>query len=304
MRTVFIIYLLVSLLHFVLCCEEDETHYKNKSGECCKKCGPGKRMLVDDNCKDPRCQDCKIGEYQSGYTSNTRCERQPSCDTNLHLKPQEDKPITNRLNKCVCEPGYYCTLDDDCSACMKHSVCKPGQRVAKKGSPESDTVCETCKNGTFSDHDSADTCEEWTTCDYGYDQNTPGSSTSDRSCLGSPVYRAVTGVGIAVLVLVVIIVLVVYFYMSKRNQGWKEVKGFAADQMVTPLNIRPVHREEDVERADQPTNRQPQEDLDHSEPVSPSPSNMTENGNVVDQEHGKEHIISSTESNGYSYSYS
>ncbi|KAG1960790.1 tumor necrosis factor receptor superfamily [Pimephales promelas] len=181
MKTVFVIYLLVTLLHFVLCCEE-EMHYKNKNGDCCKKCGPGKRMMMDDNCQDPRCQDCRIGEYQSGYTSNTRCERQPSCDANLHLKPQEDIPITTRLNKCVCEPGYYCTKEDDCSACMEHSVCKPGERVAKKGTQESDTKCEPCKNGTFSDHDSADTCKEWTTCDYGYDQNTPGSSTSDRSC--------------------------------------------------------------------------------------------------------------------------
>lgn len=69
-----------------------------------------------------------------------------------------------------------------------------------------------------------------------------------------------------------------------------------------PLNIKPVHQEAaDVERADQPL-RQPEEDIDSSIPVSPTPSNMTENGNVVDQEHGKEHIISTTESNSYSYS--
>lgn len=63
-----------------------------------------------------------------------------------------------------------------------------------------------------------------------------------------------------------------------------------------------MHQEAaDVERADQPL-RQPEEDIDSSIPVSPTPSNMTENGNVVDQEHGKEHIISTTESNSYSYS--
>lgn len=73
--------------------------------------------------------------------------------------------------------------------------------------------------------------------------------------------------------------------------------------IITGLNITPLHQETDVERADQPL-RQPEEDVDHSGPVSPTPSNMTENGNVVDQEHGKEHIISTTESNGYSYSYS
>ncbi|KAK7129290.1 hypothetical protein R3I94_017487 [Phoxinus phoxinus] len=298
MRTYFIIYLLVTLLHFVLCCE-DETHYK-KNDKCCKKCGPGKRMMMDDNCEDPHCQDCQIGEYQSGYTTNTKCLRQPSCDTNLHFKPQDDKPITTRLNKCVCESGYYCTLDDDCSACREHSVCKPGQRVAKKGSPESDTVCEACKNGTFSTHGSVDTCQEWTKCDNGYDQNT-GSLTSDRICLGSPVHRVVTGIIVGVLVLGVIVALVVYFKKSKKKQGWKEVNDEFPNENpnVKGLNIT-KHQDEDVERAHQPL-RQPEEDVDNSGPVSPTPSNMTENGNVVDQEHGKEHIISTTESNSYPY---
>ncbi|XDV46388.1 hypothetical protein PO909_014289 [Leuciscus waleckii] len=300
MRTVFVIYLLVTLLQFVLCCEE-LTHYR-KNDKCCKKCGPGKRMLLDDNCEDPRCQDCQIGEYQSGYTTNTKCERQPSCDPNLHLKPQEDKLIITKLNKCVCEDGYYCTQDDDCSTCIEHSVCKPGQRVAKKGSPDSDTVCEACKNGTFSTHDSADTCKEWTKCEPGYDESSPGSSTSDRSCImGARGNRVVIiGVLVAVLVLAVFLSLGVFFYKSKRNKGWKEFTPVKQD--IACLNIKPVHQEEaDVERADRPL-QQPEEDIDSSIPVSPTPSNMTENGNVVDQEHGKEHIISSTESNAYSYS--
>ncbi|KAI2649507.1 Tumor necrosis factor receptor superfamily member 5 [Labeo rohita] len=138
-------------------------------------------MLVDDNCEDPRCQDCKDGEYQDDYTSKTKCERQPSCDTNLHFKPHFNPSTTEKI-KCQCEDGYYCMNDDDCDVCRKHTVCKPGQRVIKKGSPVSDTVCEACKNGTFSTHDSADTCQTWTICDYGYDKNAPGSSTSDRIC--------------------------------------------------------------------------------------------------------------------------
>uniref|UniRef100_A0A672QM54 Tumor necrosis factor receptor superfamily member 5-like n=1 Tax=Sinocyclocheilus grahami TaxID=75366 RepID=A0A672QM54_SINGR len=169
----------VTLLYLVSCCEKD-THYL-KDGTCCKKCGPGKRMLVDDNCEDPRCQDCQDGEYQSGYTSENRCERQPSCDPNLHFLPQNE-PSKTRLSRCQCEPGYYCTQDDDCDTCTKHTVCKPGQRVVKKGSPVSDTACEACEHGTFSTNDSSDTCRKWSECKSGYVQNTPGSSTSDQTC--------------------------------------------------------------------------------------------------------------------------
>lgn len=69
---------------------------------------------------------------------------------------------------------------------------------------------------------------------------------------------------------------------------------------VTILNIIPKIPNPDVEKAVQPL--QPEEDMDNSGPVSPTPSNMTENGNFVTQERGKEHVLSASET--YSYSYS
>lgn len=70
-------------------------------------------------------------------------------------------------------------------------------------------------------------------------------------------------------------------------------------QKITVLNIK-KNEDIDIEKTPQLL-RQPEED-DDSVPVSPTPSNMTENGNFVVQELGKEHIISSTETNSYSYS--
>lgn len=55
----------------------------------------------------------------------------------------------------------------------------------------------------------------------------------------------------------------------------------------------------DIEKTPQQP-QQPEEDIDNSVPVSPTPSNMTENGNFVVQELGKEHIVSCTETNSYS----
>ncbi|XP_016146909.1 tumor necrosis factor receptor superfamily member 5-like [Sinocyclocheilus grahami] len=295
MRTVCILSSLVTLLYLGSCCEE-ETHYQ-KQDKCCKKCVPGKRMLMDDNCEDPRCQDCQDGEYQSGYTSKTKCERQPSCDPNLHFQPQIN-PSKTSLSKCQCEAGYYCTQDDDCNTCREHKVCKPGQRVVRKGSPVSDTVCEACKNGTFSTHDSADTCEEWAICEYGYDKNAPGSSTSDRICVdGRPTHRAAIGLGVAIFLFILIAGAAMCY--AKRHKGWIELPKQAPK--IAGLNIRTLHQDADVERAIQPLNKQPEEDTDTSGPVSPTPSNRTENGNVVDQEQGKGPVYPSAESNSYSH---
>lgn len=297
MKTVAILCLLVTLLYLVSCCEE-ETHYR-KQDKCCKKCGPGKRMLVDDNCEDPRCQDCKDGEYQSGYTNKTKCERQPSCDLNLHFQ-QQMNPSKTSLSKCECKPGYYCTQYDDCNTCREHKVCKPGQRVVTKGSPVSDTVCEACKNGTFSTQESADTCKEWAICEYGYDKNAPGSLTSDRICVeGRPTQRGVIVVGVVVLLLILIAGVAAILYMTKRHKCWKKIKLPEQAPKIAGLNIRRLHQDADVERAIQPLNQQPEEVDEINGPVSPTPSNVTENGNVVEQEWGKEPVYPSAESNSY-----
>lgn len=286
MRTAFIPWVLVTLVHLVSCCEM-ETHYM-KDEKCCKMCGPGKRMLVDDNCEDPRCQDCQDGEYQSGFTIKTTCERQPSCDPNLHFLPQ-NKPSKTELSKCQCEIGYYCTQSDDCDTCIKHTVCKPGQRVFKKGASFSDTVCKPCENGTFSTSDSSDTCMKWSECESGYYQKTPGNSTSDRTCVaGTNIYIILLGVG----VFLIIVAIVVFVFIKKRKSGCYK---FPKKTIEVLTHGEP----EDVEKAYQPLNQQPQEDIDHSVPVSPTLSNLTDNGNFVAQEDGKPTITPTTESNSF-----
>lgn len=53
-------------------------------------------------------------------------------NSDLHFKPHFNPSTTEKI-KCQCEDGYYCMNDDDCDVCRKHTVCKPGQRVIKKG---------------------------------------------------------------------------------------------------------------------------------------------------------------------------
>ncbi|KAI7794466.1 CD40 molecule [Triplophysa rosa] len=222
MRAFYTLCLVVTLFYLVSSCEL-QTHYW-EDGKCCKMCGPGKRMLRSVNCEDPICPFCDEGEYQSGYTSETRCKLQPSCDTNLNFLPQT-KPIPkDRLSKCQCKPGYYCTEDDDCSTCRKHKICKAGEKILKNGTSVSNTVCEACKSGTFSISDSSNICKEWTTCEPGYDEKTQGSLRSDRICeKGTPSDRgAIVGGVIGILLLLLAGVGVVIF-IKKRPFEWKKV---------------------------------------------------------------------------------
>ncbi|XP_051961908.1 tumor necrosis factor receptor superfamily member 5-like isoform X2 [Xyrauchen texanus] len=290
MSTVFTLCLVAMMFCLVLSCEE-QTHYM-KENKCCKMCGPGKRMLVDDNCEDPRCQDCLDGEYQSTYTHDTKCERQPSCDTNLHFLPQSN-PSKTELSKCQCKHGYYCSAEDECSTCKKHTVCKPGQRILKNGTSISDTACAACIDGTFSSHDSASTCFEWTKCKAGYVQGTSGNLTSDRTCVQhTPSDRVTILLFVGGVLLLIIAAIVLMIYIRKRKIGWNRIP-------KNPIVGIGIIQNGDIqalcERGDQTIIQQPQEDIDNTEPVSPSSSNVTENGNVVEQEDGKHSIIASSE---------
>nr|XP_055044969.1 tumor necrosis factor receptor superfamily member 5 isoform X2 [Misgurnus anguillicaudatus] len=287
MRIFYTLCIVVTLFYLVWSCEK-ETHYE-KDGKCCKKCGPGKRMLMNDDCMDPSCQDCSEGEYQNTYTSETKCKPQPSCDTNLNFLPQITPTPKDKLSVCKCKPGYFCTTDDDCSVCRPHKVCSAGQKIHKAGSPVSDTACENCQIGTFSVNNSATTCEKWTTCDSGYVEKTPGTSTSDRICeKGTPSDRAaILGAVFGVLLLIVTGIAIMLFLKKRKiNLTWNKLKR--------------TQLKEDPSVAEPFNAQQPEEDVETPEPVSPTPSNVTENGNVVVQEDGKHSIVSSTETRPFS----
>ncbi|XP_056589199.1 tumor necrosis factor receptor superfamily member 5 [Triplophysa dalaica] len=295
MRGFYTLCLVVTLFYLVSACEI-QTHY-SKDGKCCKMCGPGKRMLKDDRCEDPICQFCEDGEYQGGYTSETRCKLQPICDTNLNFRPQT-KPIPkDRLSECQCKPGHYCTEDDDCSTCRKHKVCKAGEKVFKNGTSVSNTECEPCKSGTFSISDSSDICKEWTTCEYGYLEKTPGSVNSDRICeKDTPSNRGAILGGVGGLLLLLLSGLAIVIFFKKRPLVLKKMSQEA--RKVEKLN--PNGEKEPI--IDQKFPQQPEEDEDEDTgPVSPT-SNITENGNFVTQEEGKHSICPSTETQRFSES--
>nr|BAN82749.1 tumor necrosis factor receptor superfamily member 14 precursor [Oplegnathus fasciatus] len=85
----------------------------------------------------------------------------------------------------VCDvlSGFFCkTLADDtgCSLAEKHTHCEPGQRIKEAGTSRTDTVCELCQPGYFS-QDGVN-CTAWTICSETQRKVKAGNTSSDVVC--------------------------------------------------------------------------------------------------------------------------
>ncbi|KAB5546512.1 hypothetical protein PHYPO_G00072950 [Pangasianodon hypophthalmus] len=268
---------------------DEETHYV-KDNKCCKKCEPGTRMLQNTDCEDPVCQECPDGEYQDGYTFAFRCNLQPYCDPNLNLRAQTQSKT--ELSSCVCKPDHHCT-SMNCGSCVRNTVCKAGEKVRKIGTRTTDTECERCPNGTFSDRESASTCKPWTECSSGSKEVVPGSHTSDRIC---EVQSQKLAIVIPVVVTGLLFVLGGLGYMLYRKGKTGSIS--FVQKTCRFLGIRNTHQPPqdnvDIETA-QPANL-PQEDTEDLLKLDGSLSpGISENGMPVIQDNSKSSLLSETE---------
>ncbi|XP_053257917.1 tumor necrosis factor receptor superfamily member 8 [Podarcis raffonei] len=106
----------------------------------------------------------------------------------MHRHLVEKRPCTNHTNReCQCQPGWYCKEPSTgtCITCVPLTTCKPGSGVKTKGTPDTDTICEECPSGTFSDeHSSTQICKPRTDC--AKLNKVPlgkGATTQDERCL-------------------------------------------------------------------------------------------------------------------------
>uniref|UniRef100_W5ULB2 Tumor necrosis factor receptor superfamily member 5 n=1 Tax=Ictalurus punctatus TaxID=7998 RepID=W5ULB2_ICTPU len=277
-----------------------------KDNKCCKKCGPGKRMIQNSACEDPVCQDCADGEFQDAYTTKSQCKRQPTCDRHLNLQtPTQSK---TELSQCVCFPDHHCT-NTECVSCVRNTVCQAGEKVRSTGTQMSDTVCEPCPNGTFSNRDSALTCMPWTECSLESKEVAPGSATSDRICeVQNQKFRALVTT-VVIIVLLVLMGVVAYFIFCRKGKtgsvtfAQKLLPCAFWDNKYTP----PPPQENaalDVENGQpKPPGNQPQEDTEDLLKLEGSLSpGISENGMPVIQDHSKSLLLSETETEPESFS--
>nr|XP_028597553.1 tumor necrosis factor receptor superfamily member 8 [Podarcis muralis] len=155
---------------------------------CCYQCPSGYTQTVTcpANLTDCKKNLCRADHYLNDAHVTPRCEACKQCLPDRHLV--EKRPCTNHTNReCQCQPGWYCKEPSTgtCITCVPLTTCKPGSGVKTKGTPDTDTICEECPAGTFSDEDSStQTCKPDTDCaKLNKVPQGQGATTQDESCL-------------------------------------------------------------------------------------------------------------------------
>ncbi|KAM9856160.1 tumor necrosis factor receptor superfamily member 5 [Aulostomus maculatus] len=275
------------------------TQYED-GDQCCRKCPPGTSMTSPASCQNPTCKDCGEDEYQEGYTTQTKCERQPYCDPNKNFQDAEQKSKTEE-SICQCKAGFHCS-SDACLTCVPHRVCGPGWMAQSKGNQTHDTVCQRCPEGTFSNDSSPDAvCKKWSECKSGYRIKHGGTGDSDSVCERTPQHVGlIVGVCLLVLVLVVlgIMIFVLKAYKGDSQGDLKDCVGLCVGRNKTP----PVALITDAPVADQAEEeflkskeQLSQEDSNTPEENEDPPSRsivFSDRGNFVTEENGKSEILS------------
>ncbi|XP_070605352.1 tumor necrosis factor receptor superfamily member 11B [Erythrolamprus reginae] len=143
----------------------------------CDQCPPG--TYVKQHCTTSaktECAPCPDQSYTDEWNNNEKCHY---CNVVCKELQYEKIQCTSTGNRaCECVEGRYLNLE----FCLKHTACPPGFGVVQKGTPESDTVCERCPEGYFSnDTSSKAACQTHTNCSALVQK---GDSTHDNVCQG------------------------------------------------------------------------------------------------------------------------
>ncbi|XP_036435549.1 tumor necrosis factor receptor superfamily member 6B-like [Colossoma macropomum] len=159
----------------------------------CTLCPPGTHMRAPCTRSRPtECLPCPSGQYTQYWNYLHRCLpcRAP-CDHNQRER-HECTPTTDR--ECECVPGYHWRAD----RCARHTRCSPGFGAIRTGTTHTDTECERCPQGTFSEGNSEYAkCKPHTGCSGSLFKVFRGTSWHDDVCVSCSQLR--DGGGIALL---------------------------------------------------------------------------------------------------------
>ncbi|XP_028667490.1 tumor necrosis factor receptor superfamily member 5-like isoform X2 [Erpetoichthys calabaricus] len=220
---------------------------------CCEMCSPGTRLI--SGCRrDVTCHPCGNSEYQKEYNREKSCVQRNYCDGNVGFKTVFSGSATEN-SKCECMEGLHCE-QASCELCRKHTECPVGYGVKENGTSKTDTVCEPCPKGYFSNVlSSTEPCLKWTECS---NVQVNGNASSDNICGGNN--AAIIAV-ICILCLLIVSVVVLYHFKGRIASICKQNK---------PHQPRLIP-------------------VTEPEPKTPMEETFSEEGQIVMQETGKEH---------------
>ncbi|XP_048064994.1 mitotic spindle assembly checkpoint protein MAD2B isoform X1 [Megalobrama amblycephala] len=217
------IYYNLSILLFmrvVLCMAACNNAEYEINGECCPMCDSGKRVHkhCDDN-TSTTCESCLVTTYTDIPNGLTKCLPCLICDASNGLRVKQE--CTLKSNR-VCEPlpGYRCIdLHSNCQKAKKHSTCSPGQYVNQTGTEFSDTVCDDCPAGSYSN---GTICKLHTKCESLHKITVKaGTETSDTVCSDEKLILLIVMSVITVSVCVALTVIVVVVLKKKKKSNIK-----------------------------------------------------------------------------------
>ncbi|XP_064778187.1 tumor necrosis factor receptor superfamily member 14-like isoform X1 [Oncorhynchus masou masou] len=190
--------------------------YKQVDGQCCPMCGKG--LVVRRDCtieSSTSCIPCIRGTFMNEANGLTKCFPCSSCDPGLGLFTQtECKPTSNTV--CDILDGYYCrsySSNSECSFAVEHTHCSPGQSTKSPGTKTTDTMCEECQHGFYSQY--GVNCTAWTDCAaMGRVKTEDGNSRQDVICNKVPP-RIHTTLIVPILLLGLTVVALFGFYLAR-----------------------------------------------------------------------------------------
>ncbi|XP_077072301.1 tumor necrosis factor receptor superfamily member 5 [Siphateles boraxobius] len=199
------------------------------------KCPKGKYLDATCNATSvPECKTCPRDTFTDEENNMKQCRACRECTSNSNLEMVKECEA-DKNTECKCKRGYYCTQisDSHCDHCSPVSKCPPGKGVAKHYTFQSNTVCRSCPEGTYSDVEDYDSsCKNHTSCeDLGRNIEVPGTSNSDVVC--GPIKTCTTScswvlpaslwAGIIVTALIVLLVLFIMYWRNKHQSKRSEI---------------------------------------------------------------------------------
>ncbi|XP_072591831.1 tumor necrosis factor receptor superfamily member 5 isoform X5 [Vulpes vulpes] len=176
--------------------------------QCCNMCPPGEKLVNDClHTIDTECTRCQTGEFLDTWNAERHCHQHKYCDPNLGLHVEKEG-TSETDTTCTCDEGLHCT-NAACESCTMHSLCPPGLGVKQIATGVSDTVCDPCPIGFFSNVSSAlEKCHPWTSCETkGLVKVQAGTNKTDVICGPQPRIRALVVIPIMMGILLVVLLL-------------------------------------------------------------------------------------------------
>ncbi|XP_028452962.1 tumor necrosis factor receptor superfamily member 6B isoform X2 [Perca flavescens] len=127
----------------------------------CDRCPPGTFMRASCTAtQKTQCAQCPPGSFTELWNYIGKCLR---CGVCGHNEVEKTGCTAYSNCQCQCKPGYHKVKYD---MCVRHSKCPSGQQPLTKGTPDEDTVCQNCPEGSYSDTASAlQNCTLHQSCD-------------------------------------------------------------------------------------------------------------------------------------------